>query len=108
MFTLVDYILYQTITESTPNMPVPTPLKTVVVLGAAYAGARPIGMLAAQLPLNWRIVVIDRSTHFCRKSKRSHRRFVSNEALAEYLSDHHHSTCLRYLRFPSCIDLTGA
>ncbi|KAG7529919.1 hypothetical protein FFLO_05324 [Filobasidium floriforme] len=46
-------------------MPVPAPLKTVLVLGSAYAGNRSVEVLAKSLPLNWRIVVIDRSTHFC-------------------------------------------
>ena len=49
-------------------MPVPAPLKTVLVLGSAYAGNRSVEVLAKSLPLNWRIVVIDRSTHFCRES----------------------------------------
>ena len=48
-------------------MPVPAPLKTVLVLGSAYAGHRSVEVLAKTLPLNWRIVVIDRSTHFCRE-----------------------------------------
>jgi NADH dehydrogenase FAD-containing subunit len=54
-------------------MPVPAPLKTVLVLGSAYAGNRSVEVLAKSLPLNWRIVVIDRSTHFCRESPSSYR-----------------------------------
>lgn len=50
-------------------MPVPVPLKTVLVLGSAYAGHRAVEVLSKALPLNWKIVVIDRSTHFCRESR---------------------------------------
>ncbi|KAG7085379.1 hypothetical protein E1B28_002943 [Marasmius oreades] len=38
--------------------------KTVVVLGAAYGGNRAAQMLAAGLPEGWRIVLVDRNTHF--------------------------------------------
>jgi NADH dehydrogenase FAD-containing subunit len=41
--------------------------KTVVVLGAAYAGRRCAQVLSSTLPPNWRLVVIDRNTHFNRK-----------------------------------------
>lgn len=47
-------------------MPIPT-LKTVVVVGAAYGGARAVDMLLKGLPAGWRMVVIDRSTHFNRE-----------------------------------------
>ncbi|WVR05319.1 hypothetical protein IAU60_002333 [Kwoniella sp. DSM 27419] len=40
------------------------PFKTVVVLGCAYGGARASKMLAASLPPTWRLVVIDRNSHF--------------------------------------------
>lgn len=42
--------------------------KTVVVLGAAYAGRRCAQVLGSTLPADWRIVVIDRNTHFNRMS----------------------------------------
>ncbi|OCF36465.1 hypothetical protein I317_04720 [Kwoniella heveanensis CBS 569] len=41
-----------------------SPLKTVVVLGCAYGGARASKMLAASLPPAWRVIVIDRNSHF--------------------------------------------
>ncbi|TFK22539.1 FAD/NAD(P)-binding domain-containing protein [Coprinopsis marcescibilis] len=37
--------------------------KTVVVLGAAYGGARAAQIVAAGLPDDWRIIVIDRNSH---------------------------------------------
>ena len=40
--------------------------KTVVVLGAAYAGRRCAQILSSTLPPDWRLVVIDRNTHFNR------------------------------------------
>jgi len=39
------------------------PTKTVLVLGASYAGHRAIQMLLAQLPADWRVVVLERNTH---------------------------------------------
>jgi len=42
--------------------------KTVVVLGAAYAGRRCAQILSSSLPPDWRLVVIDRNTHFNRES----------------------------------------
>lgn len=42
--------------------------KTVVVLGAAYAGRRCAQVLGSTLPPDWRVVVIDRNTHFNRQS----------------------------------------
>lgn len=45
--------------------PAPAPkTRTVVVLGAAYAGRRVAQLLAQSLPKGWRLVVIDRNTHF--------------------------------------------
>lgn len=44
--------------------------KTVVVLGAAYAGRRCAQVLSSTLPADWRVVVIDRNTHFNRESDR--------------------------------------
>ncbi|WVQ98865.1 hypothetical protein IAU59_005996 [Kwoniella sp. CBS 9459] len=41
-----------------------SPLNTVVVLGCAYGGARASKMLAASLPPAWRVIVIDRNSHF--------------------------------------------
>ena len=41
--------------------------KTVVVLGAAYAGRRCAQILSSTLPPDWRLVVIDRNTHFNRR-----------------------------------------
>ncbi|CAL1702880.1 unnamed protein product [Somion occarium] len=38
--------------------------KTVAVLGASYGGARTAQLLAQQLPSDWRVVLIDRNTHF--------------------------------------------
>ncbi|KAJ4465078.1 hypothetical protein J3R30DRAFT_3317514 [Lentinula aciculospora] len=39
-------------------------IKTVVVLGGAYAGARAVQILSKGLPLEgWRIVLVDRNTH---------------------------------------------
>lgn len=43
--------------------------KTVVVLGAAYAGRRCAQILSSTLPPDWRLVVIDRNSHFNRKSR---------------------------------------
>ncbi|OCF55817.1 hypothetical protein L486_06570 [Kwoniella mangroviensis CBS 10435] len=40
------------------------PLKTVVVLGVAYGGKRAADLLSKSLPPNWRLVVIDRNSHF--------------------------------------------
>ncbi|KAF7319844.1 Glycoside hydrolase family 5 protein [Mycena kentingensis (nom. inval.)] len=37
--------------------------KTVVVLGAAYGGARAAQLIAAGLPDDWRILLIDRNSH---------------------------------------------
>jgi NADH dehydrogenase FAD-containing subunit len=42
--------------------------KTVVILGAAYGGARAARMLAQTLPPDWRLVVIDRNSHMNRES----------------------------------------
>jgi hypothetical protein len=42
--------------------------KTVVILGAAYGGARAARMLAQTLPAGWRLVVIDRNSHMNRGS----------------------------------------
>jgi hypothetical protein len=42
--------------------------KTVVVLGAAYAGRRCAQILSSTLPPDWRLVVVDRNTHFNRRS----------------------------------------
>ncbi|ORX40015.1 hypothetical protein BD324DRAFT_615943 [Kockovaella imperatae] len=38
--------------------------RTVVVLGASYGGARAARVLAQNLPEGWRLVVIDRNSHF--------------------------------------------
>jgi len=38
--------------------------RTVVVLGASYAGHRAIHLLVESLPDGWRVVVIERNTHF--------------------------------------------
>lgn len=43
--------------------PAPAPLKTVVVLGAAYGGARAAHLLANAVPEGWRVVVVDRNSH---------------------------------------------
>ncbi|KAK1224814.1 hypothetical protein PQX77_012268 [Marasmius sp. AFHP31] len=39
-------------------------MKTVAVLGAAYGGNRAAQILAAGLPEGWRVVLVDRNTHF--------------------------------------------
>jgi hypothetical protein len=41
--------------------------KTVVILGAAYGGARAARLLAGTLPAGWRLVVIDRNSHMNRE-----------------------------------------
>lgn len=53
--------------------------KTVVVLGAAYAGRRCAQVLGASLPADWRVVVIDRNTHFNRTSRASSRRAIADK-----------------------------
>jgi NADH dehydrogenase FAD-containing subunit len=40
--------------------------KTIVVLGAAYAGRRVAQTLSYFLPEGWTLVVIDRNSHFNR------------------------------------------
>lgn len=40
------------------------PTKTVVVLGASYGGHRAVHQLVEKLPEDWRVVVIERNTHF--------------------------------------------
>ncbi|OWZ57378.1 oxidoreductase [Cryptococcus neoformans c45] len=39
-------------------------MRTVVVLGASYGGCHASKMLAEELPPNWRLIVIDRNSHF--------------------------------------------
>lgn len=41
-----------------------TPTRTVLVLGASYAGHRAAQMLSTQLPPDWRVVALERNTHF--------------------------------------------
>jgi NADH dehydrogenase FAD-containing subunit len=48
--------------------------KTVVVLGAAYAGRRCAQILSSTLPPDWQLVVIDRNSHFNRMSRFAERR----------------------------------
>ncbi|WVQ78397.1 hypothetical protein IAT38_000483 [Cryptococcus sp. DSM 104549] len=38
--------------------------KTVVLLGASYGGCEAAKILAEGLPANWRLIVVDRNTHF--------------------------------------------
>ncbi|KAJ3718165.1 hypothetical protein C8R42DRAFT_629344 [Lentinula raphanica] len=38
-------------------------VKTVLVLGGAYAGARAVQILSKGLPKRWRIILVDRNTH---------------------------------------------
>lgn len=38
--------------------------KTVLILGAAYGGCRAAQILAAGLPEDWKLIVIDRNSHF--------------------------------------------
>ncbi|WWC89738.1 uncharacterized protein L201_004663 [Kwoniella dendrophila CBS 6074] len=40
------------------------PFKTVVVMGVAYGGKRAADLLSKSLPPNWRLIVIDRNSHF--------------------------------------------
>ncbi|KAE9397482.1 FAD/NAD(P)-binding domain-containing protein [Gymnopus androsaceus JB14] len=40
-----------------------TAIKTVLVLGGAYAGSRAIRILSEGIPKGWRIVLVDRNTH---------------------------------------------
>nr|XP_018263651.1 uncharacterized protein I303_03522 [Kwoniella dejecticola CBS 10117]OBR85809.1 hypothetical protein I303_03522 [Kwoniella dejecticola CBS 10117] len=40
------------------------PIKTVVVMGVAYGGKRAATLLSESLPSNWRLIVIDRNSHF--------------------------------------------
>lgn len=47
-------------------------MRTVVVLGASYAGYTGAQTLATLLPKDWRVVVIERNTHANRKSRRKH------------------------------------
>lgn len=42
-------------------------MKTVVVLGASYGGNHASNLLAKGLPPSWRVVTIDRNTHFNRE-----------------------------------------
>jgi len=39
-------------------------MKTVAVLGASYGGIRTAQILASELPQDWRVVLIDRNSHF--------------------------------------------
>ena len=43
-------------------------MRTVVVLGASYAGYTGAQSLSTLLPPNWRVVVIERNTHANRKT----------------------------------------
>ena len=43
-----------------------TPTRTVLVLGASYAGHRAVQQLVSLLPRTWRVVVLERNTHFNR------------------------------------------
>jgi len=55
-------------THSSAGEKMPRTTKTVVILGAAYGGARAARMLAQTLPAGWRLVVIDRNSHMNRQS----------------------------------------
>ncbi|KAH8105108.1 hypothetical protein BXZ70DRAFT_919414 [Cristinia sonorae] len=46
------------------QMPSTTSTKTVVVLGASYGGYTAAQHLAEQLPNGWRVIAIDRNSHF--------------------------------------------
>lgn len=43
-------------------------MHTIIVVGAAYAGYRAAEVLAQGVPDDWRIIVIDKNTHFNRES----------------------------------------
>jgi hypothetical protein len=43
-------------------------MRTVVVLGASYAGYTGAQTLSTLLPRNWRVIVIERNTHANRKT----------------------------------------
>lgn len=45
----------------------PTPLRTVLVLGVSYGGGHAVKLLASGLPEGWRVVAIDRNTHMNRE-----------------------------------------
>ena len=66
-FTLPFFLIpvSQTGTMTIPNTftPAASPLKTIVVLGASYAGHRAIQVLLSALPPTHRLVVIERNTH---------------------------------------------
>lgn len=46
------------------------PTRTVLVVGASYAGHRVAQQLVTLLPQSWRVVVIERNSHFNRESTR--------------------------------------
>ncbi|KAF8758419.1 Kynurenine 3-monooxygenase [Rhizoctonia solani] len=52
------------ILRSTITMTLKATTRTVVVLGASYAGHRAVQILLQVLPADWKIIVIDRNTHF--------------------------------------------
>lgn len=43
-------------------------MKNIVILGIAYGGARAAVLLSKDLPEGWRVIAIDRNTHFNRES----------------------------------------
>jgi hypothetical protein len=47
-----------------------TPTRTVLVVGASYAGHRAIQQLVTFLPSSWKVKVLERNTHFNREWQR--------------------------------------
>jgi hypothetical protein len=43
------------------------PTKTIAVLGAAYGGARAAKLISDSLPEGWKLVVVERNSHFNRE-----------------------------------------
>lgn len=68
-------------------------MRTVVVLGASYAGYTGAQSLSTLLPCNWRVVVIERNTHANRKTLQSHE---TKSPLTAKLQ-----TCMPSLEWPS-------
>lgn len=45
------------------------PYKTILILGGAYAGRRAAQLVSGNLPKGWRVVVIEKNSHFNRESR---------------------------------------
>ena len=73
--------------------------KTVVVLGGAYAGRRAATVLAQLLPKDWKLVVIERNTHFNREYERGPRLTLDAYVFPRYtvLSQHAPKAFIPYI-----------